>query len=167
MSHTDKYLKYKNKYLEIKNQVGGGGDEFTKLNARKASWYSFFIAILLFLNNYKKDFTHDVTIFSLLETAGIKTTYIPKSTLNDNIDIYATKIAIKYNIHIYVYETRFKQSSGGKLEITSKDPIKIYGKTDEKGKNITKNPNFTVVLSKLNNIYSLMIDEDPTYAVSG
>lgn len=40
MSHTDKYLKYKSKYLELKNYVGGNDTD--SLNLPDDLLHSFF-----------------------------------------------------------------------------------------------------------------------------
>jgi len=93
MSHTDKYLKYKNKYLELKNQVGGGNIADLKLPSTKT--ISWFTSILKFLNNYKFP---EVTYYVLLEDVSHNSTF-----LDDDITKlrqFAQTIANKYKINI-------------------------------------------------------------------
>ena len=93
MSHTDKYLKYKNKYLELKNQVGGGN--IADLNLPPTPTISWFTSILKFLNNYKFP---DVTYYALLEDVSHKQTYLDNNI--DKLPTFAQIIANKYQINI-------------------------------------------------------------------
>ena len=97
MSHTEpKYLKYKSKYLELKNQVGGRF-KYDDLKLPPTTIISFFEAILKFLNNYKFP---EVTYYKLLENVGIKSTAINLDTDDETLFFYASTIANLYNIDI-------------------------------------------------------------------
>jgi hypothetical protein len=92
MSHVDKYLKYKNKYLEIKNQVGGSIADLDLPPTKTISWFT---SILKFLNNYKFP---ELKYYVLLEDVGKRKTYVDNDTRN-LIEI-AQMIADKYSINI-------------------------------------------------------------------
>ena len=96
MSHTDKYLKYKNKYLELKNQVGGYDTD--SLNLPDDLVHSFFKAMLLFLNTILEN---KVKYFQLLKIAGKIRTYPDMSDL-EQIDNFAKNIAKHYNLQIFL-----------------------------------------------------------------
>jgi hypothetical protein len=130
MSYTDKYLKYKNKYLELKNQVGGN---IADLNLPKTPAYSFLEAIALFLKNYIEGETY----FKILKNLGITSTVLP-SNANTQIDTYAQQIIKHYNIRISIMI-----EGTGKVSQIYKDPPLIQ---------------FSVLLKKsCNNLYTLMV----------
>jgi len=120
MSHTDKYLKYKNKYLELKNQVGGYDTD--SLNLPDGLLHSFFKAMLLFLNTILEK---TVKYFQLLKIAGIKQTYFTQNFLTD-INNVAQKIADYYKLRIFLpkyVDTIF--SKIGRKTVEKKEKWKI------------------------------------------
>jgi hypothetical protein len=125
MSHTDKYLKYKNKYLELKNQVGGYNIADLNLPYDTDTRTSWFTSILKFLNNYNQP---NLTYYELLDKAGVKRTNLNLPDF-ESINTYGQKIANEYNIIIKYsqhHRTRISQelSPQGRLP-SSKDPITV------------------------------------------
>jgi hypothetical protein len=151
MSHTDKYLKYKNKYLELKKQVGGGDTD--SLNIPDDLLHSFFKAMLLFLNTISKK---TVKYFHLLEIAGIKQTYFTQNFLTD-INNVAQNIADYYKLRIFL--PKYVDTIFSKMAIGSKTVEK-----KENWKKITgANPMYDVVILKDKDKYKLVNDQKIPY----
>ena len=104
MSHTDKYLKYKNKYLEIKNQVGG---DDKPLLLPSTPIHSFFQALILFFRNYDKE----IKYFTLLKGVKINTSSLNSENTETGINNFAQKIANKYLISITIFDIVTERTS--------------------------------------------------------
>ena len=150
MSHTDKYLKYKNKYLELKNQVGGNDTD--SLNLPDDLLHSFFKAILLFLNTISE---RTVKYFHLLQILEINQTYLNMHHL-EQIDNFAQKIADRYNLQIFL--PNYVDTTLSKMGIGNK---KIKKKKDNWKKITTVNHKHDVVIliNQGNDKYNLVNNE--------
>jgi hypothetical protein len=157
MSHTDKYLKYKNKYLELKNQVGGYN--IADLNLRLDTITSWFTSILKFLNNYKYP---NLTYYELLDKAGVKGTNLNIDF--EPLDIYAQRIANEYNIiikysHYSRARTLHELRPRGFMLSSSKTPITV----DLFLRNSNGNSIEIYSLNNGENIAPFLESEIPTY----
>ena len=102
MSYKNQYSKYKSKYLELKNQVGGRF-KYDDLKLPITTMNSFFEAILKFLNNYKFP---ELTYYELLENAGVKSTILNTDNADEQLLLYAQQITNFYNINIVYYNSK-------------------------------------------------------------
>jgi hypothetical protein len=146
MSHTDKYLKYKNKYLELKNQVGGYDTD--SLNLPNDLLHSFFKAMLLFLNTISEK---TVKYFHLLEITGIQETNLTNKNLDQiDVDNVAKKIAEHYKLQIFLPE--HVDINLSKIDISTKT-----GDEKENWEKITASEHkYDVVILKDNDEYKLV-----------
>ena len=112
MSYEEKYLKYKNKYLKLKIQIGGwletGSIVKTIQNSGEQEGMRlqcFWISILQYLN--RKGYPA-LTLKDLRTSAGLRsdTEHEMFDTENNDFSIAADTIARIFNLQIYVYRVQ-------------------------------------------------------------
>ncbi len=109
----EKYLKYKNKYLNLMNQIGGAGDDdksCIKITPALSSDNIIKVNIKIFNNNLNDIFNsfkskeNNIVVELTNFYCGILATFLLNNLMNDAISFYNTVVLPNPNVAIAVLE---------------------------------------------------------------